>query len=232
MPAFTKAMLDKLGLTPAATTLQAVPPKEKGKAVPHTTVYHKNAVHQADLIFLPHDKVGKKTYKYALVVVDLHSGMTDAEPLEDKTAENTAAAIQVIYRRSILDYPNRLETDPGSEFKSAFAALMIEHNVELRYGKKGRHRQQSVVENRNYAIGYALNLRMASIEQITGQTSRDWVSFLPTVISAFNEQTREKALKMGKPPKDPRRTRLLQMNQRLHAGRQLHHHPRRHSYDQ
>jgi hypothetical protein len=69
-------------------------------------VYHKNAVHQADLIFLPHDKVGKKTYKYALVVVDLHSGMTDAEPLEDKTAENTAAAIQVIYRRSILDYPN------------------------------------------------------------------------------------------------------------------------------
>jgi hypothetical protein len=26
MPAFTKAMLDKLGLTPAATTLQAVPP--------------------------------------------------------------------------------------------------------------------------------------------------------------------------------------------------------------
>jgi hypothetical protein len=52
---------------------------------------------------------------------------------------------------------------------------MIEHNVELRYGKKGRHRQQSVVENRNYAIGYALNQRMASIEQITGQTSRDWV---------------------------------------------------------
>jgi len=96
-----------------------------------------------------------------------------------------------------------LETDPGSEFKSALAALMIEHNVELRYGKKGRHRQQSVVENRNYAIGYALNQRMASIEQITGQTSRDWVSFLPTVISAFNEQTRDKALKMGKKPKDP-----------------------------
>jgi hypothetical protein len=73
---------------------------------------------------------------------------------------------------------------------------------------------------------------MASIEQITGQTSRDWVSFLPTVISAFNEQTREKALKMGKPPKDPRRTRLLQMNQRLHPGRQQHHHQRRQSYDQ
>jgi hypothetical protein len=50
VPAFTttKAMLEKLGLTPAATTLLAVPQKEKGKAVPHTTVYHANAVHQAE----------------------------------------------------------------------------------------------------------------------------------------------------------------------------------------
>ena len=133
MPAFTKAMLDNLGLTPAATTLQAVPPKEKGKAVPHTMVYHKNAVHQADLIFLPHDKWAKRRINTLRLVVDLHSGATDAEPLEDKTAEATAAAIKSIYRRSILDFPNRLETDPGSEFKSVFAAHMVENNVELRY---------------------------------------------------------------------------------------------------
>ena len=32
-----------------------------------------NAVHQADLLFLPHDKLprGKKVYKYALTVVDV-----------------------------------------------------------------------------------------------------------------------------------------------------------------
>ena len=95
-------------------------------------------------------------------VVDLHSGLTDAKPLEDKTAEATASAIKTIYHRSILDFPNRLDTDPGSEFKSVFAALMIEHDVQLRlllqvYGKKGRHRQKSVVEHRNHAIGCALN---------------------------------------------------------------------------
>eukprot|EP00035_Acanthoeca_spectabilis_P018871 m.405497 g.405497 ORF g.405497 m.405497 type:complete len:102 (-) comp16795_c1_seq5:1948-2253(-) len=54
MPAFNKAMMEKLGIAPAAQTLNQVPPKEKGKAVPHTTVYHKDAVHQADLIYLPH----------------------------------------------------------------------------------------------------------------------------------------------------------------------------------
>ena len=192
MPPFNKAMLDKLGIAPASQTLNQVPPKEKGRAVPQTNVYHANAVHQADILFLPHDVVGKKTFKYALVVVDLHSGKTDAEPLEDKTAALTTAALKKIYARKILSYPNRMETDPGSEFKGAFAKHLLSKNIQHRFGKKGRHRQQSTVENRNYALGYALNLRMASLEQITGQTSRDWVSFLPKVISAFNEQTSER----------------------------------------
>jgi len=30
-----------------------------------------NAVHQADILFLPHDKYKRKVYKYALQVVDL-----------------------------------------------------------------------------------------------------------------------------------------------------------------
>ena len=203
MPPFSKSMLKQMGLDAVASTLHKMPDKEKGKAVPHTNVYHRDAVHQADLIFLPHDRVGKNTYKYALIVVDLHTGYMDGEAIEEKTAETTTRAIETIYRREILDFPNRLETDPGSEFKSSFAQLMVARNVELRLGKKGRHRQQSVVENRNYAVGYALNLRMASIEEITGKTSRDWVSFLPTVVAAFNEQIADKLAKQGKKkPKD------------------------------
>lgn len=30
-----------------------------------------NAMHKADLLYLPHDKVGRKTYKYAMTVVDV-----------------------------------------------------------------------------------------------------------------------------------------------------------------
>ena len=43
-----------------------------------------NHIHQADLLFLPHDRVGRKTYKYALVVVDIASRYKDAEPLTSK----------------------------------------------------------------------------------------------------------------------------------------------------
>src|SRR5688572_15384841 len=32
-----------------------------------------NTVHQADLLYLPHDKVGRKKYKYALTLVDVAS---------------------------------------------------------------------------------------------------------------------------------------------------------------
>lgn len=32
-----------------------------------------NEVHQADLLFLPHDRVGRLTFKYALTVVDVAS---------------------------------------------------------------------------------------------------------------------------------------------------------------
>ena len=36
---------------------------------PHWTVEKPNEIHQADLLFLPHDTVRRKTFKYALVVV-------------------------------------------------------------------------------------------------------------------------------------------------------------------
>ena len=45
-----------------------------------------NSVHQADLLFLPHDKPARsrKIYKYALTVVDIASRYKEAEPLTSK----------------------------------------------------------------------------------------------------------------------------------------------------
>ena len=38
-----------------------------------------NEVHQADLLFLPHDRVGRNTFLYALTVVDVASRYKEAE---------------------------------------------------------------------------------------------------------------------------------------------------------
>ena len=61
-----------------------------------------NEVHQADLLFLPHDRVKRKTYKYALTVVDVSSRFKEAEPLSSKSSEEVAKAFEKIYSRKEL----------------------------------------------------------------------------------------------------------------------------------
>ena len=55
---------------------------------PKFDVFSPNAVHQADLPFLPHDTLGRgrgrKTYKYALTVVDVTIRYKAAEALTSK----------------------------------------------------------------------------------------------------------------------------------------------------
>ena len=63
-----------------------------------------NAVHQADLLFLPHDRLlrGKKIYKYALTVVDVASRFKAAEALTSKDSDEVARGFVKIYRHGPL----------------------------------------------------------------------------------------------------------------------------------
>ena len=65
-----------------------------------------NEVHQADLLFLPHDRVRRKTVRYALTVVDVASRYKEAEPLASKTAAEVANGLARIYKRSTLRCEN------------------------------------------------------------------------------------------------------------------------------
>ncbi|MEW8688975.1 MAG: hypothetical protein AB2556_24415 [Candidatus Thiodiazotropha sp.] len=68
-------------------------------SLPHGTLFDiatPNEVHQADLLFLPHDQFGKRTYKYALTVASRYK---EAEPLATKEAKEVAEALSHIYRR-------------------------------------------------------------------------------------------------------------------------------------
>ena len=77
-----------------------------------------NEVHQADLLYLPHDHPprSRKTFKYALTVVDVASRYKDAEPLTTKEANEVARAVERIYKRGPLRWPKLLQVDPGREF--------------------------------------------------------------------------------------------------------------------
>ncbi|KAK3592199.1 hypothetical protein CHS0354_001825 [Potamilus streckersoni] len=86
----------------------------------HFDVSVPNEVHQADILFLPHDTIktrGRKsrTYKYALTVVDIACRYKEAEPLSTKTASEVASAFERIYQRGGLRWPQLLQVDPGKE---------------------------------------------------------------------------------------------------------------------
>ena len=115
-----------------------------------------NEVHQADLLFLPHDRVGRKTYKYALTVVDAASRYKEAEPLATKEAKEVAAALEKIYRRSPLGWPKLLQVDPGREFMGAVNQLLAKHGVQVRRGRVDVHRDQGIVERFNRTLAERL----------------------------------------------------------------------------
>ena len=65
----------------------------------------KDEVHQADLLFLPHDtvKAGRvnKTYRYALTLVDVGTRYKEAEPLTSKDSKEVTKAFEKIYSRHL-----------------------------------------------------------------------------------------------------------------------------------
>ena len=115
------------------------PLKEPNDVMPHTTAPKENASQQADLLYLPNDD----WYKYLLVVVDIATRRTDAEPLKTKDSAEVKKAFQKIYKRKIIKQPLRLEVDSGNEFMGDFKKY---YDKLLTIVKKtvGRHRQQII----------------------------------------------------------------------------------------
>ena len=70
-----------------------------------------NEVHQADLLFLPHDHIGRKTFRYALTFVDVASRYKEAEPLATKEAKEVTDDLSRIYRQGSLKWPKLLQVD-------------------------------------------------------------------------------------------------------------------------
>ena len=151
-----------------------------------------NSVHQADLLFLPHDKLprGQKVYKYALTVVDIASRYKEAEPLTSKDSDEVAKAFQSIYRRSPLTWPQMLQVDPGREFMGSVTKVMEDHKTYIRRGRTEIHRDQAIVERFNRTLAERLFGHQYAVEMLLpeGQRSTAWVKRLPDVVKALNNE--------------------------------------------
>ena len=101
------------------------PPKYVLRPNASMSLYAKpNDIHQADILYLPHDKFKTKTYKYALNIVDVASRYKGSYQLTTKNSKEVAQAFQWIYENTPLNYPKTLIVDDGKEFYSEVTKLM------------------------------------------------------------------------------------------------------------
>ena len=147
-----------------------------------------NSVHQADLLFLPHDKIRRKTYKYALTVVDIASRYKEAEPLTSKDSNEVAKAFQAIYKRGPLTWPQMLQVDPGREFMGGVTKEMEKHKTYIRRGRTEIHRDQAIVERFNRTLAERLFGHQYAVEMLHAGRSTVWVKRLPDVVKALNNE--------------------------------------------
>ena len=170
---------------------------------PRWTVSKPNQVHQADLLFLPHDTIRNKTYRYALVVIDVASRYKDAEALGTKESSEIARCFSKIYSRKPrrLGWPGVLVVDPGREFMGSVTKLMNQHGVSIQRGQSGNHRSQAFVERANKTLSERLFSHQYAQEMTGGGggtttggdggsdwRSREWVKRLPQVLKAMNSE--------------------------------------------
>jgi hypothetical protein len=142
-------------------------------------------MHQVDLLFLPHD--GK--YKYVLTLIDGASRYKEAVPLKTKKAMGVADALQRMYDRSPLNFPQLIMCDYGHEFMGKFIELMKQHGVKIQ--RSLNKKKVALVERFNKTLSERLFAHQYSREMATHETNREWVDRLPAVVEALNnEETR------------------------------------------
>ena len=147
-----------------------------------------NRIHQSDVLFLPHDKVGKQTYKYCLTLVDVASRYKAARPLKTKDAATVARELAGIYddAKCPLVWPEQMMVDQGTEFKGATTAALESHGVLIRRADKGHHRSQAFAESFNKVLAQRLFRSMYHRGFEDGAPSNAWVSKLQKVVASMN----------------------------------------------
>ena len=151
-----------------------------------------NDIHQSDLLSLPNDRLKKKTYKYALNIVDVASRYKGSYQLTTKNAKEVAQAFQWIYENTSLNYPKTLIVDDGKEFYRDTTKLMEKHDVIIQRGDPSQHFSQGIVERFNRTLADRLFTYQYNKElEDPSKSNREWVSRLQNVVSALNnEKTR------------------------------------------
>jgi hypothetical protein len=175
--------------------------KSRPRNIPHasfSSITTPNEVHQADILYMPYDKVGRMTYLFCLNIVDVASRYKGFVPIGATSVKNRqgiltshtiARALKVKYDdpECPLIWPKLLITDKGSEFKGECEKLLRERGVKFQ--KANSKRTVGIVERCNRTlIERSFRSQDASdllALHLAGR-SKAWVKNLPLIEEDLN----------------------------------------------
>ena len=124
-------------------------------------------------------KIGRETYKYILVLVEVFSRQAWAEPCKDKTPD----AVEYNLRRMLAKFqkkPEVISTDKGNEWTSAVQDMLDAKGI-IRRAKDPRDVNAIAVVDR---VIQNLKTRLAeSRSDVPGE----WATRIKEVVAAYNE---------------------------------------------
>src|SRR5436305_11892186 len=151
-----------------------------------------NEVHQADILYMPYDKVGRITYLFCLNIVNVASRYKTSIPIgaysiKDRlgilTSKTIALALEKVYDNPVcpLVWPKTFLTDKGPKFRSDCEKLMREHGVKIQKAKSKR--TMGIVERFNRTLTEKLFHSQNASDLLTLHMEgrlRVWVKNLPS----------------------------------------------------
>ena len=153
----------------------------------HFNITVPNKLHQIDLLFLSTDKIGNRSYKYALCVVDVATRWKAARPLSKKTGEATFNALMDIYKKDkFLKQPEIINCDNGREFKNGQLKKYCKaNNIEIKFNRPSFH--LAFVESMNRSLAILL-YKKQSLSELEQNENNKWVKELPSAIGTLNNR--------------------------------------------
>ena len=158
-----------------------------------------NEVHQADVLYMPYDKVGRVTYLFCLNVVDVASRYKVSIPIgaisvKDRQGILTSRTIARALKEKCYDnpecplvWPKVFLSDKGPEFKGECERLVREHGVKIQ--KAESKRTMGIVERYNYTLAKRL-FRIQDAHDLLSlhlsERFRAWVKNLPIIVKDIN----------------------------------------------
>src|SRR5947209_7165363 len=175
--------------------------KPRPKYIPRVgfnTITIPNDVHQADVLYMPYDKVRCIMYLFCLNVVDVASRYKASMPIgaisvRDRqgilTSKTIARSLEKIYNnpKCPLVWPKVFLSDKGPEFKGRCEKLLAEHGVKIQKAKS-KH-TMGIVERYNLTLAKRLFCIQDAHDLLSlhlSARSKLWVKNLPIIVKDIN----------------------------------------------